>query len=133
MTQITRLDIPDVLLLATKRYPDTRGYFTELYNAKTLAEVGIDDKLVQDNLSLSAMSGTIRGLHFQVPPYAQSKLVRVSSGRILDVAVDIRPASSTYGRHVAVEISADNGLQIYIPDGFAHGFCTLEPNTVVIY
>ncbi|MFA5955106.1 dTDP-4-dehydrorhamnose 3,5-epimerase [Hyphomicrobium sp.] len=133
VTQITRLDIPDVLLLATKRYPDTRGYFTELYNAKTLAEAGIDDKFVQDNLSLSAMSGTIRGLHFQVPPYAQSKLVRVSSGRILDVAVDIRPASSTYGRHVAVEISADNGLQIYIPDGFAHGFCTLEPDTVVVY
>jgi len=133
VAQITRLDIPDVMILATKRYPDSRGYFTELYNAQALADSGIAEPFVQDNLSLSAKTGTIRGLHFQVPPYSQAKLVRVSKGRILDVAVDIRPASPTFGHHVAIEISADNGLQIYIPHGFAHGFCTLEPDTEVVY
>lgn len=133
VARFTQLDIPDVLLFSPSRYPDSRGYFTELYNAKVLADVGVTETFVQDNLSLSAMTGTVRGLHFQLPPFSQAKLVRVSKGRILDVTVDVRQGSPTYGRHVAIEISADNDLQIYIPHGFAHGFCTLEPHTEVVY
>jgi dTDP-4-dehydrorhamnose 3,5-epimerase len=131
--QITKLEIPDVLLIAPKRFHDSRGFFTELYNAKALEAFGIADVFVQDNFSLSSKSGTIRGMHFQVPPYSQTKLVRVARGRVLDVAVDLRPSSSTYRQHVSAELSADNGLQVYIPDGFAHGFCTLEPDTEVVY
>jgi dTDP-4-dehydrorhamnose 3,5-epimerase len=107
--------------------------FTELYNAKALEKAGIRDTFVQDNLSLSTRIGTVRGLHFQIPPHSQSKLVRVSRGRIFDVVVDMRRSSETYGRHVSVEISAENGLQLYVPTGFAHGFCTLEPDTEVVY
>lgn len=131
--QINELEIPGVMLITPKRFHDARGFFTELYNAKALADAGIDDVFVQDNFSRSSKSGTIRGLHFQVPPYSQTKLVRVSRGRVLDVAVDLRPSSPTYGQHVFVEISAENGHQIYIPNGFAHGFCTLEPDTEVVY
>jgi len=133
VVQITELEIPGVFLVTPKRFHDDRGFFTELYNAKALAEAGIRDVFVQDNFSLSSRVGTIRGLHFQVPPYSQVKLVRVSRGRILDVAVDLRPTSPTYKRHVAAELSAENGVQIYIPDGFAHGFCTLEPDTELVY
>jgi dTDP-4-dehydrorhamnose 3,5-epimerase len=133
VTRITKLEISDVLLVAPRRYPDSRGYFTELYNAASLADAGARAAFVQDNLSLSTQAGTIRGLHFQGPPHAQAKLVRVSRGRILDVALDLRTASPTYRRHVAVEISSENGLQIYIPEGFAHGFCTLEADTEVVY
>jgi dTDP-4-dehydrorhamnose 3,5-epimerase len=133
MTKITHLAIPDVLLIATRRYDDARGYFTELYNAEALAEAGIREVFVQDNLSLSTKPGTVRGLHFQRPPHAQAKLVRVGRGRLLDVAVDLRNGSRTFGQHVASQLSADNGLQMYIPQGFAHGFCTLEPNTEIIY
>jgi dTDP-4-dehydrorhamnose 3,5-epimerase len=131
--EITRLQIPDVILLTPKRFEDSRGFFTELYSAKKLEEAGIKDTFVQDNLSLSSRAGTIRGLHYQIAPHAQAKLVRASRGRILDVAVDLRPDSKTYRQHVTTELSAENGVQIYIPTGFAHGFCTLEPETEVVY
>jgi len=131
--QIKELEIPGVFLITPKRFHDSRGYFSELYNAKALAEAGIDDVFVQDNFSLSSRAGTVRGLHYQVAPYSQVKLVRVSRGRILDVAVDLRPSSPTYKKHVSVELSAENGVQIYIPDGFGHGFCTLEPDTELVY
>jgi dTDP-4-dehydrorhamnose 3,5-epimerase len=131
--RITPLKIPDVLLIAPDRYTDSRGYFTELYNVQALAEAGVQESFVQDNMSLSTKVGTIRGLHFQTPPNSQAKLVRVGNGRILDVALDLRLASTSYGRHVTVELSADNALQMYIPRGFAHGFCTLEPDTEVVY
>lgn len=133
VAKITELSLSGVILIAQKRFHDARGFFTELYNAKALEEAGIKDIFVQDNFSLSTAVGTVRGLHFQAPPYSQAKLVRVSRGRILDVAVDIRASSPTYGNHVSCEISAENGLQIYIPHGFAHGFCTLEPETEVVY
>ncbi|MEI9995384.1 MAG: dTDP-4-dehydrorhamnose 3,5-epimerase [Rhizomicrobium sp.] len=121
------------LVVAPKRFGDARGFFSETYNARALAEAGIDLAFVQDNHSSSAERGTVRGLHFQAPPQAQAKLVRVPRGRILDVFVDIRRGSPTYGRHGSVELSAENWLQILIPIGFAHGFCTLEPGTEVIY
>jgi dTDP-4-dehydrorhamnose 3,5-epimerase len=131
--ELTKLDIPDVLVITQKRFHDSRGYFTELYSIQALAQAGIKDVFVQDNFSLSTATGTVRGLHFQAPPHSQAKLVRVSRGRILDVAVDLRASSRTYGQHVACEISAEDGRQIYIPHGFAHGFCTLEPDTEVVY
>jgi dTDP-4-dehydrorhamnose 3,5-epimerase len=131
--QVTELEIPAVKLIVPKRFNDRRGFFSEIYNSRLLADAGITDTFVQDNLSLSTDVGTIRGLHFQTPPHSQSKLVRVSRGRILDVAVDLRGSSSTYGRHVSAEISSENRAQIYIPLGFAHGFCTLEPDTEVVY
>jgi dTDP-4-dehydrorhamnose 3,5-epimerase len=131
--QLTSLQLPEVKLIVPKRFEDRRGYFSEIYNAQLLAGAGIPDTFVQDNLSLSTEVGTIRGLHFQMPPFAQAKLVRVSRGRILDVAVDLRRSSPLYGRHVSAEISAENRAQIYVPIGFAHGFCTLEPDTEVVY
>ncbi len=133
VAKFTELNLPGVLKIAPVRFHDTRGYFTELYNANALAEAGIMHTFVQDNLSLTSKIGTIRGLHFQTSPYSQAKLVRVSRGRILDVAVDLRASSPTYGQHIACEISAEDGLQIYIPHGYAHGFCTLEPDTEVVY
>lgn len=133
VANITELDPSGVMLIAQRRFHDARGFFTELYNVKELKEAGISEVFVQDNFSLSTAVGTIRGLHFQAPPYSQAKLIRVSRGRVLDVAVDIRRGSSTYGQHIAVELSAENGHQIYIPHGFAHGFCTLEPNTEIVY
>jgi dTDP-4-dehydrorhamnose 3,5-epimerase len=125
--------IPDVKILTPKRFGDHRGFFTEIYNRQRFAEAGITTEFVQDNHSLSAAVGTVRGLHFQSEPFAQAKLVRVVRGRILDVAVDIRRSSPTFGRHVAVELSAENGRQLFIPVGFAHGFCTLEPDTEIQY
>lgn len=115
------------------RFGDARGFFSETYNPERLAAIGITDAFVQDNHSWSRDVGTVRGLHFQSPPFAQAKLVRVTRGRILDVAVDIRVGSPTFGHHVAVEISAERWNQIYIPVGFAHGLCTLEPDTEVLY
>jgi dTDP-4-dehydrorhamnose 3,5-epimerase len=126
-------EIPGPLLIAPRKFGDARGFFSETYNARALAEARIDLTFVQDNHSLSAERGTVRGLHFQAPPQAQAKLVRVPRGRILDVFVDIRASSPTYGRHGSVELSAENWLQVLIPAGFAHGFCTLEPATEVIY
>lgn len=122
------LSIPDVRLITPRRFGDDRGWFTETWSRRTL-----DIGFCQDNMSLSAEVGTIRGLHFQKPPHAQAKLVMVLQGRVLDVAVDIRRASPTFGQHVAVELSAAAGNQLLIPRGFAHGFCTLEPGTQVMY
>jgi len=130
---VVRLDIPEVLLLRPRRFSDARGYFAETYQAAEAAEAGVPDTFVQDNLSFSALAGTVRGLHFQAPPHAQAKLVTVLTGRILDVAVDVRRGSPTFGRHVKAQLSADDGLQIYIPAGFLHGFVTLDPDTRVFY
>jgi len=121
------------LLIAPRRFGDARGYFMETYSRRDFAALGIAEELVQDNQSRSATIGTLRGLHFQIPPRAQAKLVRVVSGRILDVAVDLRSDSPTYGRHVAAELSAANGLMLYVPAGFAHGFATREADTEVAY
>lgn len=122
-----------VQLLATRRYADDRGWFSETYSAPKLTEVGINTTFIQDNHSFSAHRGTIRGIHFQSPPYAQAKLVRCARGRILDFAVDLRRGSPTFGRHVAAELSSENGQQLYVPIGFGHAFVTLEDNTEVIY
>ena len=125
--------IPDVKIVEPKRFGDDRGFFSEVYTRERFMKAGIDLDFVQDNHSWSALPGTIRGLHFQSHPYAQGKLVRVARGRILDVTVDLRRASPTYGQHVAVELSAENWRQLLVPVGFAHGFCTLEPDTDVLY
>ncbi len=131
--QIKDLGIPGVKVLIPKKHGDHRGFFSEVYNKRTLAAAGIDIDFVQDNHSLSAEKGTVRGLHFQVPPFAQDKLVRVVHGSVFDVAVDLRRGSPTYGKHVSVVLSAEEWNQILVPIGFAHGFMTLEPNTEVIY
>jgi len=123
-----QLAIPDVKVLTPRRFGDNRGWFTESWSRKVL-----DVDFCQDNMSLSAPRGTVRGLHFQKPPNAQAKLVCVLKGSILDVAVDIRVGSPTFGQHVAVELSAKEGNQLFVPRGFAHGFCTLEPDTMVMY
>mgnify|MGYP005865858525 CR=1 FL=1 len=125
--------IPDVKRVTPARHADARGYFVEVWNRRRLAEAGVDADFVQDNLSMSAAAGTVRGLHYQRPPYAQGKLVRVARGRILDVAVDVRRGSPTYGAWVAEELSAENGVQLWVPRGFLHGFVTREPMTEVVY
>lgn len=130
---VTELSIAGVKIFKPKKFGDHRGFFSETYNKQAFAQAGIDMDFVQDNHSLSADTGTIRGLHFQGPPYAQDKLVRVVRGRILDVAVDVRRSSPSFGKWVSAEISAEDWNQILVPAGFAHGFCTLEPNTEVIY
>jgi dTDP-4-dehydrorhamnose 3,5-epimerase len=125
--------LPDVKVLTPRRFGDQRGYFSETWSAAHMAGQGLDIRFVQDNESLSAKAGTLRGLHYQAPPFAQAKLVRVARGAILDVAVDARRGSPTYGRWVAEEISAENGAQILVPVGFLHGFLTLTDDTLVIY
>jgi dTDP-4-dehydrorhamnose 3,5-epimerase len=115
------------------RHQDARGFFAEIFRASTLREHGIDPAFVQENHSLSVDRGVVRGLHFQTPPMAQAKLVRVAAGAILDVIVDIRSGSPTYGRHIAIVLSAADGNQLFVPEGFAHGFCTLESNSEVVY
>ena len=127
------LTIPDVKVLIPEKHGDHRGFFSETYSRRALAQAGIDTEFVQDNHSLSARTGTVRGLHFQAPPRAQDKLVRVVRGSIFDVAVDLRRSSPTYGRHVSVVLSADAWNEILVPVGFAHGLMTLEPETEVIY
>lgn len=122
-----------VKLIEQRRFVDDRGWFTEVYSQKAFAERGIDCTFVQDNHSLSQPAWTVRGLHFQRPPFGQDKLVRCTAGRILDVAVDVRRGSPTYGSWVGAELSAANGRQLFIPIGFAHGFVTLEPNCEVQY
>ncbi len=122
-----------VRLISGKRFADARGWFSEAYNANTFARHGVDVTFVQDNQSLSVAQGTIRGLHFQAPPHAQAKLVRCLRGAIFDVAVDVRKGSPTYAHWVGAELSAENGKQLFIPCGFAHGFMTLEPDTEVFY
>ena len=125
--------IPEVKLFIPKRFVDERGCFCETYNSRTMTVAGIDFEFVQDNQSLSLGAGVLRGLHYQVPPMAQHKLVRVLRGRIWDVAVDIRASSPTFGRYVANELDAESGGQLFVPMGFAHGFMTMEPNTEVFY
>ena len=131
--QSEHLKIPDVKVLTPKKNGDHRGFFSEVYNRKTLAEAGIDITFVQDNHAFSAEKGTVRGLHFQVPPFAQDKLVRVVHGSVFDVAVDLRRGSPTYGQHVSVVLSAEAWNQNLVPIGFAHGLVTLEPDTEVLY
>jgi dTDP-4-dehydrorhamnose 3,5-epimerase len=130
---IRNLDLPGLALLRPRRFSDARGYFAETYNEKTFSAAGITAKFVQDNESFSAKRGTIRGLHFQLPPAAQAKLVRVLQGSVYDVAVDLRVGSPTYGRWVGETLTADGGEQLFVPRGFAHAFCTLEPGTAVAY
>jgi len=131
--QVERLAIPDVMLVTPPRFGDARGFFSETWNAARFAAAGIAEPFVQDNHSRSAPRGVIRGLHCQIAPHVQGKLVRVVKGAIWDVAVDIRHGSPSYGQHVAAILSAENWSQLWVPGGFLHGFCTLEPDTEVIY
>lgn len=130
---VEALAIPDVKIIRPRKHGDARGFFSETYSQRSLAEAGIDTVFVQDNHAFSAEKGTVRGLHFQTEPFAQDKLVRVVRGAILDVVVDIRRGSPTYGRHVSAVISAQEWNQILVPKGFAHGLLTLEPDTEVLY
>jgi dTDP-4-dehydrorhamnose 3,5-epimerase len=131
----TRWSLPldGPLLIQTRRFADARGVFVETFSGRDAEALGVEEDWVQDNFSRSAHRGTVRGLHFQTAPHAQAKLVRVLRGAVLDVAVDIRPGSATFGRHIAVELSGENGMQLYVPAGFAHGFCTLGEDTEVAY
>lgn len=129
----TPLEIPEVILIEPPRFLDHRGFFSETCNKADLAAAGIDVDFVQDNHSLSRARGVVRGLHFQTPPAAQDKLVRVTRGAVLDVAVDLRRGSQSYGRWVSAVLSAANWHQLFVPKGFAHGFCTLEPDTELLY
>lgn len=131
--QIEQTALPDVLILTPTRHGDARGFFSESWNKARLAEAGLTPEFVQDNHSMSAATGTLRGLHFQAPPHAQGKLVRCGRGALWDVAVDIRRGSPTYGQHVGVELSFENGKQLWVPEGFAHGFVTLMPDTEICY
>ena len=123
----------DLLLLSPKRHSDERGYFAETYSREKYSEFGVYEEFVQDNHSFSPEVGTIRGLHFQAPPHAQAKLVRCGRGAIFDVAVDMRRGSPTYGQWEGHELTAENGHQLFVPIGFAHGFVTLEPNSEIVY
>jgi dTDP-4-dehydrorhamnose 3,5-epimerase len=131
--RVEALALAEVKLLTPAIFRDERGYFSETYNRRALAAAGIDRTFVQDNQSLSRARGVLRGLHFQIAPHPQGKLVRVTRGSIFDVAVDLRRGSPTFGQHVSAILSADNWSQLWVPEGFAHGFCTLEPDTEVIY
>ena len=131
--QIDKTALPGVLILTPARHGDTRGFFSESWNRARLAAQGIEIDFVQDNHSLSERAGTLRGLHFQAPPHAQTKLVRCGRGALWDVAVDIRRGSPTYGQWVGTELSFENGRQLLVPEGFAHGFVTLEPMTEILY
>ncbi|MGI9390959.1 MAG: dTDP-4-dehydrorhamnose 3,5-epimerase [Boseongicola sp.] len=131
--QVCKTSLPGVVVLEPKRFGDARGFFCETWNADRMANAGFDITFVQDNHSMSAETGTLRGLHFQAPPHDQAKLVRCGRGRLLDVAVDIRKGSPTYGRWMSEELSFDNGRQVLIPPGFLHGFVTREPMTEIVY
>lgn len=133
MSQFTRLAIPDIWMWTPQRHEDARGWFSETFADRILSAWTGGLSFVQDNQSLSLRPGTVRGLHFQIPPMAQAKLIRVVRGSILDVAVDLRRHSPSYGQHVAVELDAKSGSQIFVPEGFAHGFVTLESDTEVFY
>jgi dTDP-4-dehydrorhamnose 3,5-epimerase len=132
--KIEFFSIPDLVAITPRRFGDARGWFMETWNKTALAEAGLDwPEFVQDNHSYSAPRHTLRGLHYQSPPRAQDKLVRCSKGAILDVAVDVREGSASYGQHVAVELSAENGAQLFVPKGFLHGFLTLTEDCEVQY
>lgn len=131
--QIEETALPGVLVLTPARHGDPRGFFSESWNRKTLADHGIEMDFVQDNHSMSEAVGTLRGLHYQSPPHAQAKLVRCGRGRLYDVAVDFREGSPTFGQWVGVELSFENGKQLLVPEGFLHGFVTREPMTEVVY
>ncbi|SDX83529.1 dTDP-4-dehydrorhamnose 3,5-epimerase [Citreimonas salinaria] len=131
--RIEPTDLPGLCLVTPRRYGDARGFFAETFNARTYARAGIDTVFVQDNHSVSEHAGTVRGLHFQAPPHAQAKLLRCGRGRLFDVALDLRVGSTTFGRWAGFELSAENGRQVFIPEGFAHGFMTLEPETEIVY
>ena len=130
--EVIKTKIEGLLIINPRVFGDVRGYFFESYNNSVFKEHGIDVEFIQDNQSLSN-SGVLRGLHFQAPPYDQGKLVRVITGAVLDVAVDIRKNSATYGEHIAIELSEDNKTMFYIPPGFAHGFLTLKDSTIFSY
>ncbi|ADO43745.1 dTDP-4-dehydrorhamnose 3,5-epimerase [Ketogulonicigenium vulgare] len=130
---IEETSLPGVMIVTPARHGDARGFFSESWNRQRMADAGLVYDFVQDNHSLSMRVGTLRGLHFQSPPHAQAKLVRCGRGRLFDVAVDIRKGSPTYGKWVGVELSFENGRQLLIPEGFLHGFVTLEPETEVVY
>ena len=131
--QIIPAEIAEIKLIKPVRHVDPRGFFCEIFREDELRAHGVETRFVQENQSLSVERGVVRGLHFQIPPFAQAKLVRVGAGAIFDVVVDLRPGSASYGRHVAMRLDARSGDQLFVPEGFAHGFCTLEPNTEVIY
>ncbi len=131
--QVETTPLPGLLVLTPKRFGDARGFFSESWNRRVLAEHGVDLDFVQDNHSLSRAVGTLRGLHYQSPPHAQDKLVRCGRGRLFDVAVDIRRGSPTHGQWFGIELSAENGRQLLVPKGFLHGFVTREPETEVCY
>jgi dTDP-4-dehydrorhamnose 3,5-epimerase len=131
--KVERLAIPDVILVTPPKFGDSRGFFCEVFQQRRFAEAGVAGPFMQDNQSFSAQRGTVRGLHCQIAPNVQGKLVRVLRGAIWDVAVDIRHGSPTYGQHCAAVLSAENWSQLWVPGGFLHGFCTLEPDTEVLY
>lgn len=131
--RVEHTKLSGVVLIVPKKFGDNRGYFSETYTKKAFVEAGVDVEFIQDNQSLSAKVGTVRGLHFQNPPEPQSKLVRVLQGAIFDVAVDLRRGSPTYGQWVGYELTAEVGEQLFVPRGFAHAFCTLTPDTIVSY
>lgn len=131
--QVTLTSLSGVFIVTPARHGDHRGFFSESWSKQRMAEHGIDVEFVQDNHSLSAEIGTVRGLHFQSPPHAQDKLVRCGRGRLFDVAVDVRNGSPTYGQWIGEELSFENGKQLFVPKGFLHGFMTLEPDTEIIY
>lgn len=133
MSIISKTSLPGVCIVTPTRHGDSRGFFSESWNRERLAEAGIDIDFVQDNHSLSAKAGTVRGLHFQSPPHAQDKLVRCGRGCLFDIAVDIRKGSPSYGRWIGEELSFENGKQLFIPAGFLHGFVTRTPDTEIIY
>lgn len=133
MIDIEETALKDVKIITPRKFGDSRGFFSEVWNKKNLLAAGIEEEFVQDNHAFSAEKGTIRGLHYQLSPKAQGKLVRVTRGTALDVAVDIRKGSPTFGQHVAVELSAENWRQLWVPAGFAHGYCTLTENVEFLY
>jgi len=131
--QVLKTGLPGIVIIEPARFGDDRGFFSESWNRRRMAEAGLDIDFVQDNHSLSRQAGTLRGLHFQSPPHAQAKLVRCGRGALFDVAVDIRHGSPTYGQWTGVELSFENGRQLFVPEGFLHGFVTRQPETEVIY
>lgn len=133
MPTILETGLPGCHVVVPDRQGDHRGYFAETWSRRAFRQFEIDIDFVQDNQSVSVQAGTLRGLHAQAPPHAQAKLVRCGRGRLLDVAVDVRVGSPTWGRHVAVELTPENGRQLLVPIGFLHGFVTLEPDTEIIY